>query len=55
MMVPVYCDLDDRKTSPYGDEDWYEERQSWKWINTVIRVNSLVQKVSRPHWSKGVG
>jgi hypothetical protein len=34
-------------TSPYGNQDWYEERQSWKWINTVMRVNSLVQKVSK--------
>jgi len=44
-MVPVYSDLNDRKNSPYGQEDWYEERMSWKWINTVVRVNSLVQKV----------
>lgn len=45
-LVPVYGDLEDKETSPYGGEDWYEERQSWKWINTVMRVNSLVQKVS---------
>ena len=44
-MVPVYGDLSDRLASPYGEEDWYEERQSWKWINTIMRVNSLVQKV----------
>jgi tRNA-splicing endonuclease subunit Sen2 len=45
VMVPVYSELGDRASSPYGHEDWYEERQSWKWINTVMRVNSLVQKV----------
>lgn len=45
MLVPVYSDEDARTRSPYGHEDWYEERQSWKWINTVMRVNSLVQKV----------
>ena len=46
-MVPVYSEPEDRATSPYGDEDWYDERQSWKWINTVMRVNSLVQKVHK--------
>lgn len=45
-LIPVYSDEDDKAVSPYGNEDWYEERQSWKWINTVMRVNSLVQKVS---------
>jgi tRNA-splicing endonuclease subunit Sen2 len=44
-IIPVYSDVADMETSPYGNEDWYEERQSWKWINTVMRVNSLVQKV----------
>lgn len=34
----------DRQTSPHSSTDWYAERQSWKWINTVMRVNSLVMK-----------
>ena len=48
-MVPVYQDAKDRQVSPYGEEDWYKERMSWKWINTVMRVNSLVQKVSKTY------
>ena len=39
-------DETDRETSPYAKEDWYEERMSWKWMNTIMRVNSLVMKVS---------
>ena len=46
VMIPVYDDPTDQETSPYGKEDWYTERVSWKWINTIMRVNSLVQKVS---------
>lgn len=42
----MYEDEEEKAVSPYGDEDWYEERTSWKWMNTVMRVNSLVQKVS---------
>lgn len=34
----------DRSTSPFAVTDFYNERQSWKWINTVMRVNSLVMK-----------
>lgn len=47
VIVPVYMDEKDRETSPYAKEDWYEERMSWKWMNTIMRVNSLVMKVSR--------
>lgn len=46
VVVPVYEDEEEKAVSPYGDEDWYEERTSWKWMNTIMRVNSLVQKVS---------
>ena len=44
-MIPVYASAADRERSVYADEDWYAERMSWKWMNTVMRVNSLVQKV----------
>nr|ODO02608.1 tRNA-intron endonuclease [Cryptococcus depauperatus CBS 7855] len=44
VIIPVYSDPNDQSTSVYGKEDWYEERMSWKWMNTVIRVNALVQK-----------
>lgn len=47
VMIPVYSDEEDRKSSPYSGEDWYGERISWKWMNTIMRVNSLVQKVSK--------
>ncbi|RSH92751.1 tRNA splicing endonuclease subunit sen2 [Saitozyma podzolica] len=30
--------------SPHALSDYYADRLSWKWINTVMRVNSLVQK-----------
>lgn len=46
-MVPVYMDAEDQAVSPYGNSDWYAERMSWKWMNTIMRVNSLVMKVSR--------
>jgi hypothetical protein len=45
VVVPVFEDMEEMQTSPYKDEDWYEERMSWKWMNTIMRVNSLVQKV----------
>lgn len=45
MIIPVFEDPEEQKTSPYKDEDWYGERMSWKWMNTIMRVNSLVQKV----------
>jgi tRNA-splicing endonuclease subunit Sen2 len=45
VVVPVFEDMEEMQTSPYKDEDWYEERTSWKWMNTIMRVNSLVQKV----------
>ncbi|KAK8865648.1 hypothetical protein IAR55_000793 [Kwoniella newhampshirensis] len=44
IVIPVYEDGQDRVSSPYGNQDWYEERTTWKWINTVMRVNALVQK-----------
>ncbi|WWD05486.1 hypothetical protein V865_003563 [Kwoniella europaea PYCC6329] len=44
VVIPVYEDPSDKESSPYGNEDWYEERMSWKWINTIMRVNALVQK-----------
>ncbi|KAK4688445.1 tRNA-splicing endonuclease subunit Sen2, partial [Tremellales sp. Uapishka_1] len=44
VVIPVYEDHNDRETSPFGHEDWYEERLNWKWMNTIMRVNSLVQK-----------
>ncbi|WVQ85632.1 hypothetical protein IAT38_007798 [Cryptococcus sp. DSM 104549] len=44
VIIPVYDDPQDQLTSPYGNEDWYEERVSWKWMNTIMRVNALVQK-----------
>ncbi|XAO23492.1 hypothetical protein I312_102270 [Cryptococcus bacillisporus CA1280] len=44
VIIPVYADPHDQVVSPYGREDWYEERMSWKWMNTIIRVNALVQK-----------
>lgn len=44
VIIPVYADTHDQAVSPYGGEDWYEEKMSWKWMNTVIRVNALVQK-----------
>ena len=44
-MIPVYTDEADRETSPHAQEDWFAERMSWKWMNTIMRVNSLVQKV----------
>ncbi|WVF70679.1 hypothetical protein IAT40_005472 [Kwoniella sp. CBS 6097] len=44
VVIPVYDDPQDKVSSPYGNEDWYEERMSWKWMNTIMRVNSLVQK-----------
>ncbi|KLT45632.1 hypothetical protein CC85DRAFT_112550 [Cutaneotrichosporon oleaginosum] len=43
LLVPVYMDEGDR-AGPHGQTDWYAEKTSWKWINTVMRVNSLVQK-----------
>ncbi len=46
LLVPVFMDEGDR-AGPHGDTDWYAEKTSWKWINTVMRVNSLVQKVRR--------
>jgi tRNA-splicing endonuclease subunit Sen2 len=45
VVVPVYEDQEERANSIHGQTDWYEERASWKWVNTVMRVNSLVQKV----------
>lgn len=45
LMVPVYMDDADRAASPYAETDWYTERMSWKWMNTIMRVNSLVMKV----------
>lgn len=47
LLVPVYMDEADQGASPYGTTDWYKEKMCWKWVNTVMRVNSLVQKVSR--------
>lgn len=44
LVVPVYMSAADREASPHAGTDWYAERQSWKWINTVMRVNSLVMK-----------
>ncbi|WVR05641.1 hypothetical protein IAU60_002663 [Kwoniella sp. DSM 27419] len=44
VVIPVYDDERDQASSPYGNEDWYEERMSWKWMNTIMRVNALVQK-----------
>ncbi|WWC88131.1 uncharacterized protein L201_003035 [Kwoniella dendrophila CBS 6074] len=44
IVIPVYEDPSDKLTSPYGNEDWYDDRLSWKWINTIMRVNALVQK-----------
>ncbi|EIW72842.1 hypothetical protein TREMEDRAFT_25866 [Tremella mesenterica DSM 1558] len=44
VVIPVYSDLEEQAESPYGKEDWYVERCSWKWMNTIMRVNSLVQK-----------
>ncbi|ORY28586.1 hypothetical protein BCR39DRAFT_534237 [Naematelia encephala] len=44
VLIPVYEDLEEKAISPFGNEDWYEERMSWKWMNTIMRVNSLVQK-----------
>jgi len=46
VLIPVFEDPEEQKVSPYRNEDWYEERMSWKWMNTIMRVNSLVQKVS---------
>ncbi|GMK60116.1 hypothetical protein CspeluHIS016_0903330 [Cutaneotrichosporon spelunceum] len=43
LLVPVFMDEADRN-GPHGGTDWYAEKTSWKWINTVMRVNSLVQK-----------
>jgi tRNA-splicing endonuclease subunit Sen2 len=45
VLIPVFEDPEEQKLSPYRNEDWYDERMSWKWMNTVMRVNSLVQKV----------
>jgi hypothetical protein len=53
VVVPVFEDLEEQQTSPYRDEDWYEERTSWKWMNTIMRVNSLVQKVSQARLLSG--
>ncbi|WWC68397.1 uncharacterized protein I206_102323 [Kwoniella pini CBS 10737] len=44
IVIPVYEDLEEKEISPYGNQDWYEEKLSWKWINTIMRVNALVQK-----------
>ncbi|OCF56653.1 hypothetical protein L486_05507 [Kwoniella mangroviensis CBS 10435] len=44
VVIPVYENPSEKESSPYGNEDWYEERMSWKWINTIMRVNALVQK-----------
>ncbi|KAL1405169.1 tRNA splicing endonuclease subunit sen2 [Vanrija albida] len=44
LMIPVYTDAADQQASPYGATDWYAERMSWKWMNTIMRVNSLVMK-----------
>jgi tRNA-splicing endonuclease subunit Sen2 len=46
VIIPVFEDPEEQKLSPYRDEDWYGERMGWKWMNTIMRVNSLVQKVS---------
>ena len=45
VLIPVFEDPEEQTVSPYRNEDWYDERMSWKWMNTVMRVNSLVQKV----------
>nr|XP_018264967.1 uncharacterized protein I303_03149 [Kwoniella dejecticola CBS 10117]OBR87125.1 hypothetical protein I303_03149 [Kwoniella dejecticola CBS 10117] len=38
VVIPVYEDPAEKQTSPYGNEDWYDERLSWKWINTIMRT-----------------
>ena len=48
VVVPVYDDEGDKERSEHAGTDWYEERASWKWVNTIMRVNSLVQKVRVP-------
>jgi tRNA-splicing endonuclease subunit Sen2 len=45
VVVPVFEDPEEQQLSPYRDEDWYADRMSWNWMNTIMRVNSLVQKV----------
>lgn len=45
VVVPVYEDNEDEKTSPWelsNVQPW-----SWSWLNTLNRVNSQVQKVCR--------
>ncbi|KAL7418500.1 tRNA splicing endonuclease subunit sen2 [Cryptotrichosporon argae] len=44
LLVPVFADAAERDASPFKNEDWYAERTSWKFLNTVMRVNSLVMK-----------
>ncbi|WVW80390.1 tRNA-intron endonuclease [Kwoniella bestiolae CBS 10118] len=44
IVIPVYEDPSEKESSPYGNEDWYDQRLSWKWVNTIMRVNALVQK-----------
>lgn len=48
LLVPVYMDDEDAKNSPFAGDEWHTERMSWKWVNTVTRVNNLVMKVGRP-------
>jgi len=48
VLIPVFENPEEQKLSPYRNEDWYDARMSWKWMNTVMRVNSLVQKVCTP-------
>lgn len=49
LLVPVFMDEGDAASSPYRDSEWHQERMSWKWVNTVTRVNNLVMKV-RQTW-----
>lgn len=43
MLIPVYEDESDKKSSPYSLPN--VEPFTWQWLSTINRVNSQVQKV----------
>jgi tRNA-splicing endonuclease subunit Sen2 len=43
VLIPVYEDPDDAKSSPFALSN--VEPFTWQWLSTINRVNSQVQKV----------
>lgn len=46
VVLPVYEDEDDQRTSPFNLPN--SSPFSWSWLSTINRVNSQVQKVCDP-------